>query len=69
MCVTYSFILLCIGEYFVKKVKKVPFFLICSFDSVENNDTKSYVAVKLTYVLIKVLATSHIWLLTYKKNI
>ena len=68
MCVTYSFILFCIGDYFVKKVKKVPFFYTSSFNS-ENNDTKSYVAVILTYVLIKVLATSHMWLLTYKKNI
>ena len=47
---------------------KKSLFLICSFNSVENNDTKSYVAVKLTYVLIKVLATSHMWLLTYKKT-
>ena len=69
MCVTYSFIMFCIGDYFVKKVKNVPFFLTCSFNSVENNDTKSYVAVILTYVLIKVLATSQMWLLTYKKNI
>ena len=26
MCVTYSFIMFCIGDYFVKKVKNVPFF-------------------------------------------